>query len=248
MKTRTHVLKPLFGLCITAMVLSCNSSSTSETAATDSSTAMADTTAATTAPATPAAPFDVVEIIHTVKDYDKWETAFDADSAARQQSGLSFVAVGKDADNPNKVEVVLMASDMAKAKAFATDARLKTAMTNAGVTGKPEMDYWHVIRYNAANDNTTNPWIQVTHKVKNFDAWAKVFDGEGPSARAAYGLSDVALARGVDDSNLVHIVFAVTDMNKAKARMKDPALKKLMTSAGVIGAPKIEFFNDAAMK
>ena len=34
--------------------------------------------------------------------------------------------------------------------------------------------------------------------------------------------------------------FAVSDM--AKARLNDPALKKIMTDAGVIGKPAIDFY------
>jgi hypothetical protein len=73
----------------------------------------------------------------------------------------------------------------------------------------------------------------------------KVFDAEGTASRAGDGLIDVVLARGIADSNLVHLVFDISDMAKAKARMNDPALKKLMTDAGVISAPKIEFYNSA---
>ena len=36
--------------------------------------------------------------------------------------------------------------------------------------------------------------------------------------------------------------FAVSDMAKAKTRLKDPALKKIMTDAGVISEPVFEFY------
>ena len=116
-------------------------------------------------------------------------------------------------------------------------------MDKAGVISKPEFNLYHVIRYNP--DSKEKQWVLVTHKVKDFDAWLKVFDAEGPATRATYGLTDVVLARGLNDSNMVHIVFDITDLAKAKARTKDPALKKLMTDAGVISAPQIEFYNSA---
>ena len=46
------------------------------------------------------------------------------------------------------------------------------------------------------------------------------------------------IARDADDPNMVYIVFAITDMEKAKARMESPELKKLMTDAGVDSEPK----------
>jgi hypothetical protein len=188
-------------------------------------------------------PFDVVEINHTVKDYDKWRPAFNTDSTARKASGLEFLVIGRNAGNPNNLLIVLSASDVQKAKDFAANPRLKDVMQKHGVISKPEINYFHVIRFNP--DSKEKQWVIINHKVKDFDAWVKVFDAEGTATRASFGLVDVALARGIDDPNLVHIVFDIKDMAKAKARMNDPALKKLMTDAGVIGAPKIEFYTTA---
>jgi hypothetical protein len=50
----------------------------------------------------------------------------------------------------------------------------------------------------------------------------------------------------LEDSNLVHIVFEVTDLAKVKGRMADPALKKKMIDAGVVGKPTMTFYKDAS--
>jgi len=50
----------------------------------------------------------------------------------------------------------------------------------------------------------------------------------------------------VDDPNLVYVVFEVTDITKAKARLANPALKKIMVDAGVVGTPTITFYSDAS--
>lgn len=233
-------LAPLLSLCFAAALFSCGSSDEKK----DDSAKTADTTA-TVAPTTPPAftPFDVVEINHMVKDYAKWRPLFNADSTARKASGLEDIVVGRGLEKNNDILVVLKASDVQKAKAFGADPRLKAAMDKGGVISKPDIKLFHVIRYNP--NSKEKQWVIVTHQVKDFDAWLKVFDAEGTATRASYGLVDVALARGIDDSSMVHIVFDITDMTKAKARLKDPALKKLMTDGGVIGAPKIEFYTDA---
>ncbi|MEO6355188.1 MAG: hypothetical protein ABIU77_22590, partial [Ferruginibacter sp.] len=145
--------------------------------------------------------------------------------------------------NPNNVSVNLLATDIQKAKAFAADPRLKDVMDKNGVVSKPDIGYYHVVRFNP--DSKETQWVTITHKVKDYAAWLKVYDGEGPSTRAANGMVDVLLSRSVDDSNTVHIVFDIKDMAKAKARMNSPELKKLMTNAGVTGAPKIKFYNQA---
>jgi hypothetical protein len=85
----------------------------------------------------------------------------------------------------------------------------------------------------------------IKHKVKDFDAWLKVFDNEGMDARKSFGIIDRGLARGVDDPNMVYIVFAVENWEKANARFNSEELKKLMTEAGVEGSPTIIRYNIA---
>ena len=234
----------LIALSISLGIASCNNGSEKTAAAETKDTA---TTSATTPIKTgPTLPMDVVTIYHTVKDYNQWRPGFDADSVARLASGLSFIAVERSADKPNDVKIVLAPSDMAKAKAFIADPRLKDVMGKLGVISKPVVNFWSIIRYNTENQKTGGPRLEIVHKVKDFDAWVKVFDNEGTATRAANGMNDLALGRAVDDPNLVHIVFDVSNMAKAKARLADPALKKLMEDAGVVGVPTITFYNDAS--
>lgn len=186
-------------------------------------------------------PFDVVVRSSVVKDYTNWRSLFNTDSTARKASGMELIVVGRGIEKNNNLVVVFKVSDVQKAKAFFADPRLKPLLEKAGVISMPNSEFFHVVRFNA--DSKEKQWVAVTHQVKDFDAWLKVYDEEGTATRATYGLVDVALARGIDNPNLVHIVFDIKDMAKAKNRMSDPALKKLMTDAGVEGEPKIEFYS-----
>jgi hypothetical protein len=188
-------------------------------------------------------PFDIVEIDHSVKDYTSWKRAFDADSVARQANGLNLIVIGSAFDKPNNLAIFLKAADVTKAKAFAADPRLKEVMDKNGVISKPEINYFHVIRFDSTQKE--KQWVAITHKVKDFDAWVKVYDNEGAAKRLEQGMVDVVLARGVDDPNLVFIVFDINDMAKAKAAIASDDKKNLMMSAGVMGEPKIVFYKDA---
>lgn len=185
--------------------------------------------------------FTVVEINFMAKDYASWKIGFDQDSVFRKPAGLGFVAVGQSIDNPNHISLVLSIADMEKAKAFMADPRLKEVMAKNGVISKPEFNFWNILRVNMASKEPQ--YVLITHKVKDFDAWVKVFDKEGADTRLASGLVDVALARGVEDPNLVHLVFDIKDMAKVKARLADPALKQIMIDGGVEGMPTFEFYN-----
>ncbi len=233
--------KPLAAALLAAAILSCNNG---QEAPKEDAAKPVDSAKAAVKVDTPAAPafkpFYVVEIVHTVKDYAKWRPAFNTDSTIRKAAGLTDMVVGRNDANPNSLMVVLDAADTAKAKAFGSDPRLKDIMAKAGVVSKPDMQMFQVIRFDAGSNE--KHWVTVTHKVKDFDAWLKVFDGEGAAARKEQGLIDVALARGANDPNLVQIVFDIKDMAKAKAAITSEEKKKLMASAGVEGKPTITFY------
>ena len=94
------------------------------------------------------------------------------------------------------------------------------------------------------NDNAVQylDGMAITHHVKDFGAWKKVFDAEGDSVRMANGLITRGIARNLDDSNTVSILFEVSDLAKAKARSSSPDLKKLMTDAGVDSPPTVRWY------
>lgn len=234
-------IAPLLIAGLAGSLFSCNSSTEKkEEPAKIADSAISKTTAPAPAPFTP---FDVLEITHTVKDYAVWKPVFDAGATTRKADGMEDIVVGRGLEKNNNLLVVLKVSDVQKAKAFTADPGLKAAMEKGGVISKPDAEFFHVIRYNA--ESKEKQWVAITHKVKDFDAWLKGFDAEGSAARAANGMIDVVLARGIDDPNIVHVVFDIKDMEKAKARINSPELKKIMTDAGVISAPKIEFYTSA---
>lgn len=233
MKNITAVISVIVLFAVTA----CHRSS----GQTSDNNPVAEDTAAASSPR-PFKPFDVVQINHAVKDYSKWKPAFDNDSIARKASGLDYIVMGAQDDNTNNMAIFLQASDVAKAKAFATDPRLKNVMEKNGIVSNPEINYWHVIRFNP--DSKEKHWVTVTHKVKDFDAWVKVFDGVGTAKRLEEGLVDVVLARGIDDPNMVFLVFDINDMTKAKAAISSAEKKNLMKNAGVEGEPAIVFYTE----
>jgi quinol monooxygenase YgiN len=208
-------------------------------------TKTADTTAAVAPapePVKPAfSPYKVIAIQHRVKNFDKWEQGYLAADSLRQAYGITAGEIGRDLKDSNMVYVLDKINDAEKAKSFSTSPGLKTAMMKAGVLGKPGISYAEVIRSNDTTPGTMDR-LGVAHHVKNFDAWVKVFDAEGPATRASYGLVDLKLARSLVDSNMVYITFAITDMAKAKARASSPELKKIMTDAGVDSPPTMRYY------
>ncbi len=202
---------------------------------------METVTDTTAAPVAEFKPFDVITYKITVKEYTKWRTLFDSDSVARNESGMKLITVSRGIDNPNNLNLAFEIADVQKAKDFAANPRLKAVMQKGGVISAPIIDFVHVIRFDKAAMSIPE-YLEVTHKVKDYDAWLKVFDAEGTEKRAAEGMKDCVLARNIDDPNIVNLVFVITDMAKAKAAIASEEKKNLMKSAGVEGKPRILFF------
>jgi hypothetical protein len=200
----------------------------------------ADSTTAIT-PAKPVfTPFDVSTVTIKVKNFAVWKTAYMAGDSARKAYGLTHYVYARSMDDSNVVMIINKVDDIKKANEFRSTPNLKAAMQKAGVIGAPTVAYAHVIR----NDDTKideKDRVMVSHKVKDFAAWLKIYDADSQN-RIAGGLIDRGMARDVADSNLVHLVFAIKDMTKAKAMMNSPELKKTMEQGGVQGPPTFFFY------
>jgi len=188
-------------------------------------------------------PFNAVVIRHTVADYSVWKPLFDADSVNRNAAGLHLIGLARGIENQNDVEIPFMIEDVQKAKAFTTNPVLKDVMQKGGVTSAPSIVFIKVLRM-SKEIQMPGDYAEVILKVKDYDSWIKVFDGEGAAMRAKDGLVDGVLARGIDDPNLVYLVFKITDLKQAKAAIMNPARKKLMQKSGVMGEPVVYYGRD----
>ena len=116
-------------------------------------------------------------------------------------------------------------------------------MKEIGVTGTPVIDFLESVM----NDTTAIQQtirVMIRHKVKDWDAWKKSFDSH-KQVRIDAGLTDRVISYTVGDNHHVTLVFAVADMDKAKAFMNSQDLKDKMKEAGVDGQPDFFFYKIA---
>lgn len=236
MKNSKLFLRSVLILVFAIAFLSCKNK---ETEKTESGEAMPKDTMA--ADAAVFESFKVIGIKHKVADYDKWRKEYDSHDSVRMAYGISHYMIGRGIDDANTIMIIDKINDVKKAKEFSVLPELKEKMKKAAVIGKPEFTYYEVLRNDDTKINQKDR-LMVTHRVKDFDGWLKVYDAEGTAKRLEEGFIDRGLARGIDDPNMVSIVFAITDMKKAKANITSEAKKKLMTEAGVEGAPQMFFY------
>ena len=167
--------------------------------------------------------------------------SYDADDSARRAAGLSNYVLARGLGNDsNIVMVVLKANNIIKAKEFASSTELSEVMKKAGVMGPPTINYIDVVMDDNSQISQTDRLL-VTHKVKDWDIWKTGFDSH-KQARMDAGLTDRALGHTSGDTHKVSIVFAVSDMAKAKAFIASKDLKDKMTEAGVEGPPAFFFY------
>lgn len=184
---------------------------------------------------------DAIIIKHKVADYAKWKAAYEGHDTARLAAGIHSYVIARGVEDSNMVFVSMRIEDTGRAKKFLADPSLKKVMQDAGITGAP----WSMMVHRVFEDSSTNnitTRVMVAHKVKDYDAWRKVFD-EGKQLRKDNGLIDRIIVQDVDDKNSVVVFLAITDMAKAKAFMNSKDLKSTMEKAGVQGAPTVFMYN-----
>lgn len=76
---------------------------------------------------------------HKVRNYAKWRKVYDAFDKERRAMGVLGAAVFRSADGGIDVTVWHDFATARKAKAFASSAKLRTAMREAGVLGAPKI-------------------------------------------------------------------------------------------------------------
>jgi hypothetical protein len=204
-------------------------------------------TSAIKAPETPAPvkPWNSMVIIHKVANYAKWLPAYESDDSSRMASGLHNYVLARGLGNDsNTVMIALKMDDAGKAKAMAGSPALKDKMKQGGVTGMPTIYYEENVVTDTPALAAATVRLMMTHKVKDWDAWKKEFDSH-KQVRIDAGMIDRIVGHDVDDPHMVRIVFAITDMAKAKAFMDSKELKDKMTAAGVEGPPTAFFYTIA---
>ena len=76
---------------------------------------------------------------HKVKDYEKWKSAFDGNSAARKAGGEKGGRLFHNVDDGSEVIIYLRWDTMENARKFYNSEDLKSVMQKAGVSEKPDI-------------------------------------------------------------------------------------------------------------
>jgi hypothetical protein len=177
---------------------------------------------------------------HKVADYAKWKPGYDAHDSARLVNGLHSYVIARGTQDSNMVLVAMRMDDANKAKAMADGPALQDVMKKSGVAGPPVIDFLEsVINDTTAIQQTIR--LMIRSKVKDWDAWKKVFDTHKQTWADA-GLTDRVVAHSVGDTHNVTLVFAVADMDKANAFLNSQDLKDRMKESGVEGPPDMFFY------
>jgi len=86
--------------------------------------------------------------------------------------------------------------------------------------------------------------IAVRHTVGDFDGWKIGFDEHGAN-RKQHGCTGETVLRDEANPNDVLILTSWPSMKEAHEFADDPSLAEAMQRAGVVGPPRIEFYDEA---
>ena len=240
---QSQLTKMLFSAAIVICIASCGS---------NGKNSEADTTI--TVNITPVEPSQANAIVttqqsmmiamHKVVDFEKWKASYDEHDSMRRVNGIHNYVIGRGVNDPNMVMVVVKCDDMAKGKAFANDASLKTAMRKGGVTGTPVFKFVNMTFQDTSFIGPEVIRSQTSITVKDWNSWKNDFEENRKTPRDN-GLSLRAYGHELDNDKKVVIVQAILDSAKAYSWYQSDELKKRREEGGVIGEPERFMFRIA---
>jgi quinol monooxygenase YgiN len=86
--------------------------------------------------------------------------------------------------------------------------------------------------------------VLVQHRVANYSTWRTVyesFDG----VQKELGVIEESVFQAKGDSNNVLVLHRFASMSDAEKFMESPKLREAMTQGGIVGQPRIEFYEEA---
>ena len=84
--------------------------------------------------------------------------------------------------------------------------------------------------------------VLVTHEIKNYSDWRKVFDADEVN-RSKAGFKSTGVFHSVDNPNMITIIGEVPNLEAINEFMANPELKVAMEKGGVIGVPDVKILN-----
>lgn len=88
------------------------------------------------------------------------------------------------------------------------------------------------------------PFLLIQHKLKDFDAWKRVFDEHGVIRRESGSQGGFLLRRAEDPDDVV-ILLEWDDLEKARRFTQSEDLRATMQRAGVVSQPTFWFLEEA---
>ncbi len=84
----------------------------------------------------------VIEVCHSVKDFETWKIGFDEHKPNREKYGLIDVELLTDPSDHNKVTVIFEETISGGFERFSEKENLEEVMRSYGVVGKPEFSFF----------------------------------------------------------------------------------------------------------
>ena len=88
--------------------------------------------------------------------------------------------------------------------------------------------------------------VAVRHTVEDFDTWTVGFNEHG-TVRKEHGCTGETILRDAGNPNDVLVLTSWPSLKEARAFAEDPSLREAMQRAKVVGAPRIEFYEEATV-
>ncbi|MCB0401799.1 MAG: hypothetical protein KDD41_06930 [Flavobacteriales bacterium] len=176
-----------------------------------------------------------VLIAFTVNDFNSWNENFKSKPVS--ESLLGYLTHEDDA---NSILLIKPSRDHQEAKKKAEDPKFHNRLLKLGGNSDINTRYLDIIWANESIAPHAYR-ILITHEVRDVNQWKTAFEADQTNREQA-GLADAFIATDIENPNLVTVILATDDLEKAKKKFREPATEKTLEQAGVIFKPEISYW------
>lgn len=184
---------------------------------------------------TPYSGTTAVAITHEVRDYKGWLASYNEHSDPN-----SRLSIYSSPDDSNLITVFELTRSHEEARTAFLSPEFRQLMTDEGVISEPVLAYFD-IKFRVTAPTEKKYRLGVSHEVNDYSHWKKIFD-QDESIRMKANLELRAISTSADNPNMVNILFATDDIDKAKDVINSEELRKRMSEAGVRTEPVFAVF------
>jgi hypothetical protein len=173
----------------------------------------------------------VCRLEFTVSNFQNWLEVYMMDQDERKSKSIETLSIYSDVEIEDRYHVFISAPGFTSLESYLDSESFHNSFTiPASEVSRDLIDVTQLSQETFSEKYR----ILLSHKILDYLSWKPIFDSD-EDTRKSYGLKTVGVGRAKEDPNLIYVMFAFDDEERALEYIDSNQLKERMQESGVVG-------------